>query len=146
MRKALLVIAILLTALVCWVAYVVVRTQQHIPEAYAAWDTGTLLIEYMKQHDDRWPKSWDELISVINTETGREIPLRGAQAGDLAYARSLREKISVDWTFEPDHIQKAKPVSPIGGGTFSIMWEGADPNEMISAYLANRASTLPSAR
>ena len=31
-----------------WVGYRIYFTVSHVAEAYAAWDTGTLLVEYMK--------------------------------------------------------------------------------------------------
>ena len=91
-RKIVLVVVIAVVGVVGWIAYGFLHTLRHIPEAYAAWDTGTLLIEYMKQHDDQWPGSWDDLVTVLDSNEGRRIPLRGAQAGDVAYARSLRDK------------------------------------------------------
>jgi hypothetical protein len=105
-RKICLAVVIVLIPVVGaggWVAYSIVHTLRHIPEAYAAWDTGTLLIEYMKQHEDRWPASWDELLAVLDSEGGRQIPLRGSHAGDIAYARSLSKTVVIDWSFDPAH-------------------------------------------
>src|SRR5688572_11173525 len=90
--------------------------------------TGTLLVEYMKRHDDQWPKSWDDLLTVMESDEGRKIPLRGAQAGDLTYARSLREKVSVDWSFDPANPRAGNPVTSRDGQKFSVVWgEGAEP-------------------
>ena len=143
-RKVVLVVVVAVVGVVGWIAYSVLYTLRHIPEAYAAWDTGTLLIEYMKQHDDRWPKSWDQLLTVLDSDVGRKIPLRGAQAGDIAYARSLREKIGVDWAFDAANPNAESPVTPIHGAKFSVVWDGAEPNEMVRHYLSERASTRPS--
>lgn len=144
-RKIVLVVGIAMVGIVAWIAYGFLHTLRHIPEAYAAWDTATLLTEYMKQHDDRWPKSWDDLLTVLDSDEGRKIPLRGAQAGDVAYARSLREKVSVDWSFNPADPNAGDPVSSHAGEKLSVVWEGADPNETIRTYLSTRASTRPSA-
>ncbi len=143
-RKIVLVVAIAIVGVVGWIAYGLLRTLRGIPEAYAAWDTGTLLIEYMKQHDDQWPSSWNQLLTVLDSDDGRKIPLRGASAGDMSYARSLREKVAVDWTFDPAN-PAGNPVVPIGGGEFSVVLEGAEPNEMVRHHLAERATTRPSA-
>lgn len=99
------------------------HTLRHIPEAYAAWDTGTLLIECMNEDDDQWPKSWDDLLTVVDSEEGRKIALRGAQAGDITYARSLQAKVTVDWTFVPANLGSTNPVTPIGCGKFPVVWE-----------------------
>lgn len=136
-RKIALTAVIVIVGVVGWLAYGLLHTLRGIPEAYAAWDTGTLLIEYMKQHDDQWPKSWDELLTVVNSEEGRKIPLRGGRPGNIAYVRALREKVSVDWAFDPAKLSTGNPVTPIGGGKFSVVWEGAEPNEMIRYYLRN---------
>ncbi len=144
-RKIVLVVGIAIVGVVAWIAYGFLHTLRNIPEAYAAWDTGTLLTEYMKHHDDRWPKSWDDLLTVLDSDEGREIPLRGAQAGDVAYARSLREKVSVDWSFNPANPTAGNPVTSHDGARFSVVWDGADPNEMVRSYLSERTSTRPSA-
>ncbi len=144
-RKVAIIAVIAIVGVVGWIAYGFLHTLRGLPEAYAAWDTGTLLIEYMKRHDDQWPRSWDELLTVLDLDEGRKIPLRGAQAGDIAYARSLREKVAVDWTFDPANPNAVSPVAPIGGGKFSVVWQGAEPNEMVRSYLSERASTRPSA-
>jgi hypothetical protein len=118
-----------------WTAYRFLYTWSHIAEAYAAWDTGTLLVAYMKSHDNRWPTSWEELLSVLSDESGDQIPLRGAHAGDLAYGSSLREMVAVDWTFDPVHRDAKSPVTRLDKTAFPIVWEGHDPNEMVRAYL-----------
>jgi hypothetical protein len=142
-RKIIFVVIITAIAAVAWIAYSVIHTLQHIPQAYAAWDTGTLLVEYMKQHEDHWPTSWDDLLTMMDTESGRQIPLRGARAGDVQYARSLREKVAIDWSFDPHRIDQPNPVTPPGRVAFPVVWQGAEPNEMVRAYLKERASTRP---
>jgi hypothetical protein len=144
-QKNVLVVVIALVGVVGWIAYGFLHTLRHIPEGHAAWDTGTLLVEYMKGHDNQWPRSWDELLTVLDSDDGQKIPLRGAQAGDVQYARALRETVTVDWAFDPASPEVQNPVAPRGGGKFSVIWDGAEPNEMIRAYLRNRASTRPSA-
>jgi hypothetical protein len=147
-RRRKITLAIVGTALVPlavigWFAYRIFFTL-NIPQAYAAWDTGTLLVEYMKSHNDHWPTSWDDLLTTLNTDSGRDIPLRGAQAGDIPYAQSLREKISIDWTFDPNHPDRHNPVTRPDGSAFPVTWQNADPNEMVRKYLADRAATQPS--
>jgi hypothetical protein len=142
-RKTMFVVAVAALGIVGYVVYSALYTLCHLREAYAAWDTGSLLIEYMKQHDDQWPKSWDELLTVMDSESGRQIVLRGAQAGDVPYARSLRQTISVDWDFNPAQVGGQSPVTPAGGGRFPVVWQ--EPNEMIREYLATRPTTRPSA-
>jgi hypothetical protein len=140
-RKGILIVMIVLAPIVGasgWAVYSIIHTLRHIPEAYAAWDTGTLLIEYMKSHEDQWPRSWDELLAVLDSEGGRQIPLRGSHAGDIAYARSLSKTVVIDWSFDPAHPDGRAPVTPRRGTKFSVVWEGAEPNEMVRDYLTTR--------
>src|SRR5580700_3129871 len=101
LRMVLAIAAVIVVAAVGWFVYSLLYTVDHIPEAYAAWDTGTLLVEYMEVHGNRWPTSWDELLTVMNSDADRQILLRGGHAGesDLAYARTLQDKVSIDRTF-----------------------------------------------
>lgn len=66
LSKILLLLTIVLVSFVVYGVYNFIYTWKNIPEAYAAWDTGTLLIEYLKSHNDQWPSGWDELLSVID--------------------------------------------------------------------------------
>lgn len=140
-RRLIITIFVAVIALTAWISFRFLYTAYHITEAYAAWDTGTLLVEYLKTHDDRWPGSWDDLLSVMNTESGRKLILQGASAGDLAYAQKLRAKVVIDWRFDPKHPGTAKPVTRPNGKPFPIIWEGAEPNEMVREYLKTGART-----
>jgi hypothetical protein len=60
-RKLLIAALFLVLAFLAFIGYEYVYLNRHIPEAYMAWDTGTLLVEYMKTHNDKWPSSWEDL-------------------------------------------------------------------------------------
>jgi hypothetical protein len=135
-RKLILASTLSGAAAATWIAYGILHTVRHIPEAYAAWDTGTLLIEYMNRHDNRWPASWDDLLTVLD-HPDHAIPLRGASANDVPYARSLREKVAIDWTFDPRHPNARNPVTRPDGTPFPVTWQGAEPNAMIRAHLTH---------
>lgn len=137
-RRIISLIAIGALAFVLWAGYGAFRSWRLLPEAYAAWDTGTLLVEYLKASDDRWPSSWDDLLTVLDSPGGMDIPLYGSQAGDVAYARSLRVRIAVDWSFDRARIADADPVTRPDGSAFDVLWEGGDPNEMVRGYLRGR--------
>ncbi len=141
-RKIFLLATFGMVGVVVWIAYSFFHTAALLPEAYAAWDTGTLLVEYMKANDDRWPSSWNELLTVMDLESGKSIPLRGAGAGDVRYAQALHARVSVDWTFDPSRPGEARPVTRIDGAPFPVVWE--DPNTMVRDYLLARASTRES--
>lgn len=117
---------------------------RQIPEAYAAWDTGTLVVEYMKRHDDRWPASWNDLVELVRQDSGRRILLRGASAGDVAYAESLRSTVGIDWTYDPERPATQTPITRPDGTPLAAYWD--DPNAVVRAYIADRATTQPQRR
>ena len=133
-------------AIIGYYVYSIAHMLNHLPEAYSAWDTGTLLVEYMKRNDDRWPSSWEDLAQMTK-ETDVYVMLRGKSGDDaVQYVRSLNNTIAVDWRFDPRLNKSVTIVTPKSGGTFSVVWSGADPNEMVHDYLKQRASTRPSTR
>ncbi len=140
-QKIVTIIVLIVVCISGWFGFNLYRTLRQIPVAYAAWDTGTLLVEYMKQHDERWPKSWDELLTVLESADGQKLTLRGAMAGDVVYAQSLREKIAIDWHFNPANPSAANPITTADGQTFRMAWQGGEPNEMVRAHLSQAAST-----
>jgi hypothetical protein len=137
-RKVVVVIALGLFVGVLYLGYVWIWTWRHLPESYAAWDTGTLLVEYMKSHEDRWPSSWDDLFTVTNSAA--HIPLRGA-GSHTNYGLYLRETVAVDWQFDPTRIGESRPVTRSDRSKFEYVWEGAEPNDMIRKYLKTRTNT-----
>jgi len=124
-----------------YIGYQVLYTWYHIPEAYAAWDTGQLLVKYMQVNQDRWPTSWDDLVTVMNTEAGSQMTLYGASAGDTNYVLSLRKKVAINWKFDPSYSDQASAVTRPDGGKFPIVWRHGEPNEMVRAYLKSAGST-----
>lgn len=136
-RTLLLVIAIAVMAFVVYMAYQVFFVVNHLPEAYAAWDTGTLLVEYMDTSGGEWPSSWEDLIGLVRDDTNKRIPLRGARAGDVAYASGLQQIVRVQWSASPSADESFSPVTCIDRTEFPVLWEGADPNEMVREYMKN---------
>lgn len=134
------IIVVVLVAVVCAIGavlYGISRVVSQIPDAYAAWDTGTLLIAFMEANHDEWPSSWDDLAELVKTETDNPIPLRGLGGNAVEYVRSLRDRVSVDWSFDPERNHPAFPVTRPDGGKLPTYWE--DPNRMIREYLDGRS-------
>ena len=139
-RKIIVAAALMMFGVVAYIGYGILYTWRHIPEAYAAWDTGTLLVEYMKTPGDRWPSSWDDLLSVTNRVSGDKINLFGV-GSHPDYALYLEETIAIDWKFDPTRIGRRSPVTRPDGTRFPIVWGGAEPNEMVRAYLKTSGNT-----
>lgn len=130
--------AVAIIGFVSFLGYGAFQTWRNVHEAYAAWDTGTLLVEYMKTHDNQWPKSWDDLITVMEGKTERDFMLRGRGSLDRKYAYSLRESIFVDWNFNPRLDNYSSPIKRLDGKSFPVTWQDAEPNKMIRAHLESR--------
>lgn len=104
-------------------------------EAYAAWDTGTLLVEYMHEHDRKWPSSWEDLFSIMDGK--HPVFLRGTGGDDYKYALGLPKTVSVDWNYDTSHPEKGSPVTRRDGKAFTMLWESGDPNQNVRNYLTS---------
>ena len=141
-RKITIAVVLTIFGGAVYFGYRIVYTVKHIPEAYAAWDTGTLLVDYMKSHENRWPSSWEDLLSVMRNDSGDQVMFRGATAGDTNYAASLRSKVAINWKFDPTRSDQ-NPVTRLDGSKFPVVWQGAEPNEMVRRYLTSTITNAP---
>lgn len=130
-----LAVVLVMSCVAVYLGYAAVYTYRRIPEAYAAWDTGTLLVEYMNSHERHWPSSWEDLLSLVRKDTEGRITLYGAKAGDVHYAASLSRFVSIDWKFDPSRDEQRSPVRRLDGSKFPVVWAGTEPNERIRLYL-----------
>ena|SRR5579871_3437783 len=122
-----------------WVVYRVVYTLRGIPDAYAMWDTGLLLIDYMQMHEKRWPGGWDDL----NESWKRRQPGNSGVGEHLRGGMTLeqmRMRVVVDWNVDvakiartSEHDSHFHAVWTVDGNT--TLWSGGDPNEMVWDYL-----------
>jgi len=145
-RKIVVAVVLTIFGVVVYIGYDIIQTVRRIPEAYAAWDTGTLLVEYMKSHGNRWPASWDDLLSVVRSDSGDQVMFRGARAGDTNYAASLRTKVAINWKFAPSREAQSSPITRLDGTKFPVVWQGAEPNEMVRRYLTTSFTNAPEVR
>lgn len=122
--------------LVVGFGYSIYRTYRRLPEAYAAWDVGMLLVEYLKVHNRQWPRSWDDLFSVTNGRLASSIVFRGARPDEVEYGWTLTNLVAIDWGFDVSTMGRANPVTRKDGTRFPVTWSGAEPNEMVRRYLA----------
>ena len=128
LRAVVIVFVVLMASAIGWIGYRLVYVWQHIPEAYAAWDAGTLLVEYMNSNENKWPSSWDDLLRILETDAGKAIPLRGRNPDELNYAGFLKQYVAINWTFNPTSGAVSNPVTRVDGKQFPVVWEGAEPN------------------
>ncbi len=145
LRRLTVGIAILGLLGAAWAGYRIYATWNSIPDAYAAWDAGTLVIEYLETHDNQWPRSWDELLRARTTLHEHGEVLRGSRGdGGFVYG-DLRDAVAVDWDANVEAIAafdwnsgKLRVVTRADGTDFPVVWAGAEPNAMIWGYLNGR--------
>ena len=137
------VLAGLLGALVtgAWVAWRFYLTANfRVPEAYAAWTTADLIIDHLEANSGEWPSGWQDLRRAADTRIQEGRPLRWEFA-------ELPELVSVDWFADPEILGRVTPhseeppfhvVRRKDGSDFSVVWQGAEPNQMILDFLTGR--------
>ncbi|MCC9656759.1 hypothetical protein [Rhodopirellula halodulae] len=143
-RRLIQLIGFTLVVAIGWFAISLVRTIREIPEAYAAWDTGTLLTTYMEQNDGRWPSNWDDLATVIGAGQPMLFSRSDSDGNPISnseYIDKLRTMIKVDWSFDPVPGTTDSPVTRPDGDIFQTVWVGGEPNEMIRSYIAHHADS-----
>lgn len=102
----------------------------HVPEAYAAWDTGTLLTRYMQKHDNNWPDDWSDLEQLHSDEPSLRLFWNADQPD---YFDRMRNMIQIDWTFDPSTRMPRTPVRSTDGSDLVCLL--SDPNGMVHYYL-----------
>jgi len=141
-RKLFQFAAFVLAASVAMIALSIFRTIREIPEAYATWDTGTLLTTDLDQNDGKWPSEWDDLATVI--EDGKPMLFSrtdddGNRLSTTEFIDKLRSMVNVDWSYQPVPGNAFSPVTRVDGTAFRTVWVGADPHEMVRTFVAHQA-------
>ena len=126
---------ILLLAVVVFVVYVIGSTfnvYRKIPESYAAWTTGNLIVDYLDTHSNQWPRSWDDLGQATNCQ--RYVPIK-----------ELRTKVKINWDVHFNHLlelARTNPSTPLrlvtrpnGSKLYAIWGPDTEPNHKIKSYL-----------
>ena len=112
-------------------------------DPYYVWNASALVIDYMKTHDNRWPKSWADLQLALSE------PI---EAGGPRYSEELKKKVVIDWNTRPEILVKAKFDDDDGQPAFRVIWlrngrgiswSGVEPNRLIWEYLQQNKHKLP---
>ncbi|MEM1213393.1 MAG: hypothetical protein AAGI68_13985 [Planctomycetota bacterium] len=140
-RRVLTIAAIVVFAGLSWLGYNLYHfAYTTVPNAYAMWAAGDVLAEYLRQYDDQWPESWEDLRPVYQNVRPSSDPSAGFE--------DLKSRVAVRWDVDVEAIrQLPEPPRDLvvlqDGG--SEHWSGAEPNEMIYRYLQSPPSeTQPS--
>ena len=118
---------ILLLAAVAFLLYVIAsafNVYRKIPESYAAWASGNLIVDYLNTHSNRWPRSWEELEQATNCL--RYVPID-----------TLRTKLKIDWEVNFDDLVQMARTNPstslhlvtrLDGSKLQAIW-GTTPSQ-----------------
>ena len=122
--------------LAVWIGLGIRSTLNTLPDAYAIWGTGELIIAHLEDTDD-FPKSWRELEPFWGDGHGAH-----ARPGGIRSIQQLEKMVHIQFDRLEEHRDSAasgqKPSKLIiakSGAT--TRWEGADADEMIVEYLEN---------
>ena len=135
MKRLLLVFAVLLIAAAGYGGYVVHHYNTvTVPNAYAVDWVPLMVIEYMKTHDDQWPRSWDDLRDPYEN-------LAAPQNYPWSF-EELQDRVVMNWDADPKVLKKVTPTNDeppfrviwLRDGS-STCWEGAEPNARVLEYL-----------
>jgi len=144
-KRLLLAFVILLIAAISTIGYSLYQMVHYkIPESYAAWTTGNLMVEYLQTHTNRWPRSWEDLQSATNSLLEKGMPV-------YMPLGQLQGFVKIDWQADPGRLLQAASNDPnftihvvtrLDGSKLLAVW-GADtePNVKIMRYLKTTLTT-----
>jgi hypothetical protein len=130
-RVLLWVGVILLVIFLVWIV-AAINTWRKLPESYAAWTTGNLIVEYLYTHTNQWPKSWHDLEQSTNCQ--RYVPIE-----------QLREQVRIDWNADVAQLlllaqsNRFTPLTivtrPDGSRLHAVWGKDTEPDRKIIGYL-----------
>jgi hypothetical protein len=90
-----------------------------------------MVIDYLKTHDGKWPRSWDDLRPQFSVNNGR--------VGGWRFSR-FQDRIGIDFNADPNVLRRKSAESP--RATFRVIWAkqdsgvrvGDDRNQMLCDY------------
>ena len=100
-KRILIAVGLAVWAAVAYIGFHMWRTVTQIPEAYAAWDAATLVIEHLDTHGGAWPRSWEELFAAATTLPRNGRRLQGTSPDRLA------KLVRIDWNADPREMTTA---------------------------------------
>jgi hypothetical protein len=112
-----------------------------IPNSYAAWTTGELIVEYLETHNDKWPKGWDDL---------REAKASKEARGEPIYWNfdELPKMVRIDWQADVKQLANAlargrdapfRVVTKLDGSDVDACWgKDIEPNRRICEYFKTK--------
>lgn len=91
--------------LVGFVVLFAVNASSGINDGYAHWGAHNMLVEFMREHGGRWPRSWDDLEPQFRESNGK--------VGGWSYER-YQSRVWIDFEADPGALRAASEAAGAG--------------------------------
>jgi hypothetical protein len=141
MRRGMAFIAVVAALLVLMPLAWRVVSLDWVDDGYALWGAGDMVVDYMRDHDDRWPKGWEDLKPYFDAGGGR--------VGGWSFGEYQR-RITIRWDVDPELLEAGAKGN--SGPNFKVIratlpfagaFEGCEPNEILRRYLQKKPLRIP---
>ena len=143
MKRWKIIVIVVSVLLVGGIVHVVRRIREMPQNAYAQEWVGGIVVDYLRQNDDRWPRSWEDLRPIYEQHV--------EEVGNRPWTfEELQSRVVVQWDVDVTQLRKASSVD--AGPPFSVIrlrdgtnthWSGFEPNEMVRQYLIKTDARQP---
>lgn len=137
-KRLLLAAGVALVVAVLAIGYSAFNTWRLLPESYAAWTTGNLMVEYLQTHTNEWPRDWEDLRAATNSLLEKGMPV-------YSPLDRLPALVRIDWqvdvnvlsqTARSDSNATIQVVTRLDGSPLPALWgSDTEPNGKIMRYL-----------
>jgi len=145
-KRLLLILAILFIVAISRFGYELYQmVHSKIPESYAAWTTGWLVVGYLETHSNQWPRSWDDLECATNFNQ----PMSG-----FVPIERLRQSVKINWQVDVGQLQQLvrnnsnatiHVVTRLDGSPLPAVWgPDTEPNAKIMNFFKMALTTSQS--
>ena len=145
-KIVLAVLGVLLSIVLVGLGVVYHVANHVVPESYAAWSSGEILVHYMATHSNAWPRSWDDIAEATDSllaerkddvkwgiYTGRGL----LTTNRTCVLSELQRWVKIDWSADPAKMAgRPTLVSRPNGKPFRMILE--DPNDMVHDHLIEK--------
>jgi hypothetical protein len=135
-RRAKIIAVLIIIAVIGGVSFFGYRIHQvltvTVPDAYAVWNTASLINDYMDAHNGAWPTRWEDLRQTYES----------SNQPDPVHMADLQARVEVDWHADPRKLAAAaEPTTDVP--PFRVIWlrdgskahwSGAEPNWLVWAH------------
>ena len=142
--RVLQLLGLLLVIAISVVTYAAYSISRKMPEAYEAWTTGNVMVDYLGTHTNQWPHGWADLIAMVNSPR---------EHNRLVYTpiERLPALVKMDWHADVVALTRAalsstnvtiRPITRPDGAKLRAIWgPDTEPNEKIYRYLRTNTAS-----